>query len=325
MESDKQGRWRGLLLAAKLIVVALVTWGLWRNVSTAFDEARASGFSLWQLRPAWLALAGLLYILGMLPMGWFWHRLLVAMGQRPRLAATLRAYYLGHLGKYVPGKALVVVLRTGAIRGEGVAVTPAAVAVFLETLTMMAVGAAIAAAIIAARFGAQRSLLILSLILMVLAGIPTLPPVARRIVVLLRIDRADRSVNDLLRGVNWRVMAIGWLSNLVGWTLLGLSLWATLRALPLVDGRLATGVSTHLLLMAAVSLAVVAGFLSLLPGGIGVREWVLMPLLAVQMQLGELVAVVAAISLRLAWLLSEVIVSVILYLVVSNRSKRESG
>ena len=58
---------------------------------------------------------------------------------------TTRAYYVGHLGKYVPGKALVVIIRTGLISGPRVDTTVAAVSIFIETLTMMAVGAFLAA------------------------------------------------------------------------------------------------------------------------------------------------------------------------------------
>jgi uncharacterized membrane protein YbhN (UPF0104 family) len=56
---------------------------------------------------------------------------------------------------------------------------------------------------------------------------------------------------------------------------------------------------------------VVLGFLSFIPGGFGVREMVLLPLLAPAF--GEAGALVAAILLRLEWLVSELLVSSILY------------
>ena len=55
----------------------------------------------------------------------------------------------------------------------------------------------------------------------------------------------------------------------------------------------------------------VAGFISLIPGGLGVRDWILMTLLAPQC--GAKVALVSAVLLRIVWLLSEVAVSAILY------------
>jgi uncharacterized membrane protein YbhN (UPF0104 family) len=49
----------------------------------------------------------------------------------------------------------------------------------------------------------------------------------------------------------------------------------------------------------------------LIPGGLGVRDWILMTLLAPQY--GAKVAIVSAVLLRMVWLLSEVAVSAILY------------
>jgi uncharacterized membrane protein YbhN (UPF0104 family) len=68
------------------------------------------------------------------------------------------------------------------------------------------------------------------------------------------------------------------------------------------------------LLTACAALAVVAGFLSLVPAGAGVREYVIMTLLAAEY--GAVAAVAAAILLRLVWMVSEVLVSVILYVAV---------
>ena len=106
----------------------------------------------------WLAASGGLYLLGTLFSGIFWHRVLRALGQNVGFWTALRAYYIGHLGKYVPGKAMVVILRAGLIRGQGVDTSLAVVSVFFETLTMMSVGALLAAAIVAVWFRGQTLL-----------------------------------------------------------------------------------------------------------------------------------------------------------------------
>jgi hypothetical protein len=67
------------------------------------------------------------------------------------------------------------------------------------------------------------------------------------------------------------------------------------------------------LYVACVSLAVVAGFLSLIPGGAGVRELILGVLIA--QQFGQAAAVLTAVMLRLVWLVSEVAISTVLYAV----------
>ena len=63
-----------------------------------------------------------------------------------RLVPALRAYLVSHLGKYVPGKAMVVVVRAGMVVPFGGRASTAAIATFYETLVMMAAGGLIAAA-----------------------------------------------------------------------------------------------------------------------------------------------------------------------------------
>ena len=267
-------------------------------------------FSLWQINPVWLVLSGLLYLAGCLPSWIFWHRVMEAMGQQPRWLHSLRAYFIGHLGKYVPGKAMVVVLRTGLVRSQRVDTTVAAASVFVETLTLMAVGALISAAILAALFRDQGELVLWSLLLMVAAGVPTLPPIFRRLVRLLKVRRASPDIDRALAGLSFRLMGFGWLAMAAGWLLMGLSLWAVMQSLP-GEPRMVEGSWDVLRLTAAVALAVVLGFLSLIPGGFGVREAVVMTLLAEPY--GGFVAIIAAVLLRLVWLLAEVFLSMILY------------
>ena len=226
----------------------------------------------------WTLIAAFAYVAGLVPCWIFWHRTLRAMGQDPRWRESLRAFWIGHLGKYVPGKAMVVVLRTGLVFSERVNRTVAATSVFIETLTMMAVGAFLASAILV--FTSHSLLLkVLALGLMLGAGVPTWPPIFRRLVHLLRVEKANPQIDVAILGVDYPLMVGGWISISLGWLLLGLSLWATLRSLPGVEAPL----GDLPLLTAAVGLAVVAGFLSLIPGGLGVRDWILVELLALAM------------------------------------------
>ena len=81
-------------------------------VDQAWTEIRRQPL---RLAPGWLFSPGLLYALGM-RQGLFWHRTLRSLGQPVTLGDTLRAFFIGHLGKYVPGKAMVIVLRSGLLR-----------------------------------------------------------------------------------------------------------------------------------------------------------------------------------------------------------------
>ncbi|TVS12292.1 MAG: UPF0104 family protein [Planctomycetaceae bacterium] len=299
---------RWLKNLVRLTLLVLVTIGIWHTIGRAIEDLRAQEFELSQIRPGYLLAAGLCYLAGLLPCWWFWHRTLQAMGQRPTCRETLRAFYIGHLGKYVPGKALVVVLRTDLVRSPRVSTSVAATSVFVETLTMMGMGAFIAAALLAALFREHVWLIVLALGLMIAAVAPTLPPVFRGLVRLVGVRRVDPDIDAALAGLDYRLMSLGWITVAAGWCLLGVSLWLVLQA----NGAPVTFTPHDLALVTAcVALAIVAGFLSLLPGGIGIREFVVMTLLA--QPFGAGVAAISAILLRLVWLLGEVLLAGVLY------------
>jgi hypothetical protein len=298
--------------AVKLLIVAVVFWFVRDTIVTAVDKL---GEQPWRLRPGWLVASGGLYLLGLLPAGLFWHRVLRVLGQEARLGETLRAYYIGHLGKYVPGKAMVVILRAGLIRSHRVDTAVAAVSVFFETLLMMSVGAFISAAILAVWFREHRFLCLVAVGLMVGAGLPIIPPVFKRLVRWAGVGRADSAAAAGLANLGWRSLAEGIAAMTVSWGLLALSLWAVLRAMDASDLNL---VAQFPLYVASVSLAMVAGFLSLIPGGAVVRELVLAELMAPRF--GDVVAVVSALLLRLTWLVAELAISAILYFVRPGRA-----
>jgi len=300
-------------LGFRFLVVGLVAAGIVQSVRKSLAEFERHQFSLADFHYGWLFVAGLLYLLGSIPGWWFWHRVLVAMGQAPAGWASARAFYIGHLGKYVPGKAMVVVLRAGMVQGPRVETAVAAAAVFVETLTTMAVGAIVAAIIVAWRYHDDPRLVGLALLLVVGAGVPAWPPIFRRVVKILRIHRASPSIEPALNALDLRLMSRGWFAIAFSWLLLGLSLWATLISMPDPAPLLYDFLTAIPLLTACVALAMVAGFVSMIPGGVGVREFVVITLLAPAV--GDVAAVVSAILLRFVWLLAELLSSAILYFV----------
>jgi uncharacterized membrane protein YbhN (UPF0104 family) len=276
----------------------------------------------WHLEPFWLAVAGALYLAGLLPAGIFWHVTLRTLGQDARLPETLRAYFVGHLGKYVPGKAMVVVIRAGLIRSRRVDTGVAAVSVFLETLTMMAVGAFLAAAVMAFWFRGHVTLLWGAVVLMILSGLPTLPPVFKRLVRLVGVGKSDPNTRRHLEKLGLKTLILGWCLMILAWCLLGLSYWATLRAMA-IPGLDPIGQLPRY--TASVALATVAGFLILvLPGGIGVREAALvelmLPYLSRSVPHAELAAWASAALLRLVWLGAELAVAGVCYLLIRPRA-----
>ncbi len=294
-----------LVVALKLAIVVLLIWGVRRTLVDAYQQLERHPL---RLRPAWLVASGALYLLGMLPSALFWHRLLRVLGQKVRLQQAIRAYYIGHLGKYVPGKALVVVLRAGMVRGTEVNTAVAAVTVFIETLTMMASGSFVAAALIALLFGQHWQYAALAIGFMFAAGLPTLPPVFKRIIRLTNVGRANPAALAQLEQIDYRTLLVGWLATGLGWFVMGLSLTATLRGMGQESPAWIGGLP---LVTMVVAVSVVAGFMSFIPGGLVVRDIVMAEL--IKPQLGAETAVASALVLRLVWLGAEVAISAVLY------------
>jgi glycosyltransferase 2 family protein len=311
-----------MLRIAALVVVCVGVSGTVRGALAQLSEHS------WTVRPAWLVVSGAVYVLGMAPMGWFWQRTLVALGYQPPLSATMRAYYFGQLGKYVPGKAMVIILRVAAMRRWAPSMRLVIVSVFIETLTMMAVGALLACLISALVLKSDPYIWLIALGMAVAAGVPTLPMVLQwfgRIGAgrLARADEAKPEAQDpvevglKLRGITLRVLGTGWIAAIICWLLFATSLWGTLRAIGVDGVQLFLNMPV---LITAVAFAVVAGFLSMLPGGLVVRDAVLMQLLAPVC--GEANALVAAVLMRLVWLVSEVAACGILYIARGGRGRR---
>jgi uncharacterized membrane protein YbhN (UPF0104 family) len=310
-----------LIWTLRIGVLFVVGWFVHGSVRRALDDLSEHE---WHVSPLWLVAAGAIYVLALVPMGWFWQRALAALGSPAPMLFALYAYFLGHLGKYVPGKAMSVILRVAVVRKWVPSMRIALIGTFLETLTMMAAGACLAALL--AIFVVRLDMIVsLSAVGMAIATIvPTIPPVARRLAAL-GLNRADPSdaaattssaptltpaeIAARLPAINFRLLAKGWLAAAVCWFLQAISLWATLRAIG-VDTL--SPASDLPILLAAVSFAVVAGFVSQIPGGLGVRDGLLVRLL--EPTCGTANALVATILLRLIWLVSELVACGILYI-----------
>jgi uncharacterized membrane protein YbhN (UPF0104 family) len=142
-------------------------------------------------------------------------------------------------------------------------------------------------------------------------GMPVLPPVFRRVAQLLRLGKARPDLFERLSRIDYRTLAAGWLAIAAGWFLIGLSLWAARRAIGLESVDFLADWPRY---TAAVSLATVAGFLSFIPGGLIVRDVILMEVLTLGLDHdAAATALVSAVLLRLVWLVAELVISGILY------------
>lgn len=273
------------------------------------DRLRNAVDRFWQASPLLLVASGLCYAIGMLPAHWYWRQCLLTMDQRAPQLATSWAYFYGNLGKYFPGKAMVIVLRLRALKDYEFKKMATAITIFMETLTMMAVGGAVAGVcLILLNLDGRLTLLAVGLLLSML--LPTLPPILRIIIAKLQRGVSADTLREWTSRIHVGLVLKGWVAMTVAWLLFGLSLLCILLGLPIAES-IETDWS-HLLLssLGACALAVVLGFVSLLPGGAGVREVVLSTILAPVV--GPTAALCAAIWLRITWLVTELAVVAII-------------
>jgi uncharacterized membrane protein YbhN (UPF0104 family) len=317
--STRSRIWPLLKLVLHVAILALVGWGVWRTVEQARAELVTSGITLRDLHFGWLVISGITYLIGMLPWALFWYRVLLAMHQRPRRWESMRAYAVSQPGKYVPGKFMVVALRSAMIRSENVDLTISAAASFVETLTVMSLGAVVGALLLPAVWSGDWWLEVFAIGAAIGVGLPTLPPVLQRLAKLTRMHRLHPEIDRSFVGLSIRRLVPGWIAIVLGWFSMGASLGATLLAMP---GHLEREVRwTDLaMLTACVALSTVAGFVSGLPGGLVAREWVVMAL--VKPHFGATAAILSALINRCVMIAAELIIGGIMLVL---RRRRPGG
>ncbi len=298
MALSKQHAWQLLKWATLVLIVAMVGWAFFKALS---DLQRHELH--WE--PAWLIVSGVLYLVGIGPSALYWWWLLRSLGQPISLGSAVRAYYIGHLGKYVPGKAMVIVLRTALVRRPNVRTGVVALTVAYEGLTMMASGAVTAIVLVAFTVGdpwdyALRVLVLLPAIVLTVPAV--FNPLVQRVA-----NRFRGTDAGPLPPFRTTTLLVGLALNGVGWVVLGGSLWAAVAAVSEYDLALRTLAECT----AFISIAAVVGFYTPAPGGLGAREGVLLLLLTPAIGNGP--AGLVALLLRLAWIVSEVVVSMALY------------
>ena len=264
-----------------------------------------SRLSWTNLRPGYLVGCGAFYFLAMLPPWLFYHFVVRRMDQRPTPWETFRAFVVSQMGKYVPGKAVVVVLRAALVRSERCHALPATMAVFAETLLGMAVGATMGSLVLVWKARETPWLIPVAIGMAVLCVVPTLPPLFRRVTTLLLAKKFGADLPRYLRGTTWSFFGVGWLILPWGWVFNGVSLWCALQAFPGVEGLDLPTVFP--LVVGVAALSVVAGFITLLPGGLVIRELIITTLLGPVV--GPPIALAAAVGQRLVWLAVELSVS----------------
>jgi uncharacterized membrane protein YbhN (UPF0104 family) len=292
--------WPAVRVAVAVAVVAAVGWQFAADLSSP---------DLWSRpllsQPGWLAASAALYLAGLGFWALYWFGLLRALGQRPRLVAALRAFYVGQVGRYVPGKVVGLGMRARLLAGPGVGMGVAVLTIVYETLTTLASGVLIGLVWFA--FGAPgeadwywRA----AALLPVLVGL-LLPAVFNRLAKW--TVRPFRSADaPPLPQVRPATLLGGLAITACGWLIQGGALWAVVQAV--APDAWPASADAWCRCAAYVGLGYAAGFLVFVaPGGLGVREYLIQVFLAADLSrtLGPgraaAVAVVAVLLLRLLW------------------------
>jgi len=262
------------LTLGKILIFALIAVWIARQLQKGWSEASQYN---WRPQYSWLVVSGVFYLLAFLPSAIFWFMSLRWFGQKPTLGRSISAFYYSQPGKYVPGKALVVVIRSACVASTNVRASVAAVCVFYETLTTMGTGAFIAALIVLFQFRAHYLLSIAALATAACSIVPLFPPVLRKVLKFLRVGKNDPAVEESLKRLNFRSLAIGMALTTILWLFFGLSLWASIQSLDLPCSPSLIETPRY---VATNALAMSLGFaVPIAPGGLGIREAVLSVLL----------------------------------------------
>ena len=309
------GRSRRLLISlAKPALAALVLYAAGSRL--AGDLARLRHV---ELEPWWLAGSAAFSVVGLVFFGAFWRLAVHRMGGEIGAGEAQRAYVISQLGKYVPGKALVIVMRCALTRRESVTTSVAVIATFYETLALMAVGAVVSLVALAAAGGVGGSLMLLAAGLSAGLLFVVLPPVFSRAVALVALPFKKRG-EQLARPPDYSILPWAFALLGAGWVMLGLSVAAAGAGV----GAPLTGARETLLAVGASGLSTTSGFVMVfLPAGLGAREYVLTQ--ALSPVVGSAAAALTAVTARLAQVAVELVLGGALFLFGKRRSASASS
>lgn len=305
--SDRS-RWRRLLVNALAVVLIVgifgfLGWRLW------VDRAVLHDIDWWAHPGLWASHVLLLVALfATLTLGWV--RILRLLGGGTGRSSSASMWLVANIGKYIPGKLFLIAGRVELARRLGVRPAVSLSASMLEHVMMLIAAGPFLVWVLLRGFQVGSDTL---WVVAAVAVIPAVALVARPFLLvvsvnsLLRVMKQPPLAADIRPGDSARLLVLyfsGWLAyGASGLFLLGaLGLGS---AVPPVDGA------------AAFVAAWMLGFLSLVtPGGIGVREGVLVLLLGSAVPAPE--AIMVALVARLSWTLVEM-AGVVLGVVLTRR------
>ncbi len=302
-----------------LVIMGLTSWYMGQQVYLAYDKLQDRPLTI---RYDFLALALLLDMAGMMlisgPFG-------MALFDRERLAptthkltwnVTAQAYLISQIGKYVPGKAIVIVVRYMVLGRLGFSLGVVVLATFFETFCSLSAAALLSFLLWSLPISVMGQSALAELpwawpiSLLFFLGLVSfiLPPVlaiAPRLLAKIIPTARHHAENP----IGWKTIGWSFVPALLGWSMLGASFAAVVQSVYPKNLSL-TEVPT---LGAVFTLSYVAGFLSMVPGHFGIREFIMDVVLRPLLDGDQLVVVSATLLSRLVTLIGEIVLALIFY------------
>ncbi len=241
-----------------------------------------------------------------------WRAVLTSLGSRLPVLAAARVYFLGQLGKYVPGSVWPIVAQAELSKEYGVPRARAGLASLTQMLIGLVVGVCVAGVTLTLSApDAFRTYWWIGLV--AVAGVVVLvPPVFNRLIALaMRLTRRASS-GDVIDG---RGLLTSALWCVVMWLAFGVHLWLLARSLGAPPAGL------FLLSTGGYALAWVVGFVIVfLPAGAGAREAAL--ILALGSAVGRQDALALALVSRFLMLVGDAVSAGAAILAEKSRARR---
>ncbi len=287
----KRARLAQLSTAAGLLIAAAGGFFVVRAIANQWSDVRST---LGSARPGWLIAGALLAGAAMVAMALPWRRALALLGVEVPVGATLVWYFLGEIGKYVPGGIWPVVGRAELARRGGVprASAYASVALSLGALYLSAM--LLSTLLLPLRFARAGTTAWLWVLVLLPVGLGLLHhrPLAWLAARAERILHRDLDITIPRWSASLRLVV----EYVPSWLLVGTSTWCIARAF--------SPQASWLTIAPAAVLSWVVGFVLVpVPGGIGVREAVFVALVGGALPAGTRGAI--AITARLAFMLAD--------------------
>lgn len=278
--------WRWLQAIAGLAIIAFVVRYLVRNWTAIRTEPVQ-----WDINVGWLALYLLVVLATFALLAESWRRMLAGWGARLAFVEAARVWVLSSMGKYLPGKVWSLAGMAMLAERRGISPVTATASALLLQVVSLGTGALLVGATGVATLESHRPGAKVALVVIVLGSIAALvvalsPPFARRLrnaLGRMRRTGAPRGAGEGEQGgmndaepaqrVTPSIGAVGFgvAANLVAWGAYGFALWC------LAQGLLPAANLAFRDAIGGFAGSYIAGLLFLLaPGGLGVREGVLL-------------------------------------------------